>query len=94
MAEIDIEVAYVSKERQFLKTLRVPAGTRLSQAISLSGLLDAFPELELSELTVGIFAKKLGLDQVVKDGDRVEVYRPLEVDPKDARRARARRSKP
>ena len=93
VAEIEIEVAYASKDRQFLKTLHVPAGTRISEAINLSGLLEMFPGLVLEELMVGIYAKKTSLDQLVKDGDRVEVYRPLEIDPKDARRARARRNK-
>jgi len=93
MAEINIEVAYVSKDQQFLKALQVPVGTSLSQALGLSGLLVEFPELEVEGLSVGIFGKKAALDQTVKDGDRVEVYRPLEIDPKEARRARALRNK-
>lgn len=92
-SEIRIEVAYVSKVRQFNETLTVPKGTRLSQALALSGLLTAFPELDPSAISVGIYGKRVPNDRVLLEGDRVEVYRPLEIDPKEARRERAARHK-
>ena len=61
------------------------------QALQASGLAGAFPELELREAGVGVWGRKARLEQVLRDGDRVEVYRPLQVDPKLARRERFRR---
>jgi putative ubiquitin-RnfH superfamily antitoxin RatB of RatAB toxin-antitoxin module len=91
--EINIEVAYVSKDRQFYKALLVPAGTRLLESLSLSGLLTVCPELDSAAIVAGIYGKKADNDQVLREGDRVEVYRPLEIDPKQARRERAARNK-
>jgi len=92
-AEIEVEVVYVTENQQFLKTLTLATGTRVDQSIEASGLFDDFPELESSENPVGIYGKKVSQNQVLKDGDRVEVYRPLEIDPMQARRNRAARKK-
>ncbi|MFT4796961.1 MAG: putative ubiquitin-RnfH superfamily antitoxin RatB of RatAB toxin-antitoxin module [Candidatus Azotimanducaceae bacterium] len=94
MVEIVVEVVYVTKSRQFLTSVTLAAGSRVDQSIEASGLFDDFPELESNETQVGIYGKKVSRDRVLADGDRVEVYRPLEIDPMQARRNRAARKKP
>ena len=84
----NIEVCYASDAVQFLRALRVPAGTTIEQAIALSGVLQEAPEVDLSIMQVGIYAKKKTLDTVLRERDRVEIYRPLIADPKNARRRR------
>lgn len=84
-----IEVAYAKPEEQVIVNLNVPEGTTAEQAVQLSGLLSRFPEISLTELKVGIFGVICKLEQRVKQGDRVEIYRPLLNDPKEARRQRA-----
>jgi putative ubiquitin-RnfH superfamily antitoxin RatB of RatAB toxin-antitoxin module len=71
--------------------LDVPAGSTVSQAIAASPLHTAFPALEQSAMTVGVWGRKATPGQVLREGDRVEIYRPLQVDPKVARRERFRR---
>jgi putative ubiquitin-RnfH superfamily antitoxin RatB of RatAB toxin-antitoxin module len=84
----NIEVCYASDAVQFLRALRVPAGTTIEQAIALSGVLQEAPEIDPAALQVGIYAKKKTLDTVLREHDRVEIYRPLIADPKNARRRR------
>ncbi len=84
----NIEVCYASDALQFLRALRVPAGATIEQAIALSGVLQAAPEIDLATMQVGIYAKKKTLDTVLREHDRVEIYRPLIADPKNARRRR------
>ncbi len=86
---IAVEVAHARPEKQVLLSLEVPAGTTVGQAIELSGIRQAFPDLEVDPARLGIFGQKAGLEQVLRDGDRVEIYRPLIADPKEARRKRA-----
>ena len=62
-------------------------------AIRASGLLDRFQQWRLPELVVGVFGKKVNLDTLLADGDRVEIYQPLQIDPKEARRLRAIKKK-
>lgn len=85
---INIQVCYASDEAQFLRALRVPAGTTIEQAIALSGVAEAVAGFDLSALQVGIYAKKKELDTVLREHDRIELYRPLIADPKHARRRR------
>ncbi|WAK03653.1 RnfH family protein [Methylobacter sp. YRD-M1] len=91
MAEqlIDVEVAYAKPEEQVILSLKVPEGASVEQAIKASGLLARFPEIEPSEIKAGIFGNVCRMDQVLKQADRVEIYRPLFHDPKEARRQRA-----
>jgi len=84
----NIEVCYASDALQFLRALPVPVGATIEQAIALSGLLQEAPEIELATMQVGIYAKKKTLDTVLREHDRVEIYRPLIADPKNARRRR------
>ena len=86
-----IEVGYALLERQFLKSLDVKLGASVSEAINLSGVLEEFPEINLDINPVGIYSKKVTLDSVVKNGDRIEIYRALRVSPKEARRLRAKK---
>ncbi len=86
---IDVEVAYANSEQQVIVALNMPAGTTVEQAITASGVLSRFPEIEATNLKAGIFGNVCKLDQPLKQAYRVEIYRPLIHDPKEARRQRA-----
>ena len=86
---VEVEVAYAKPEQQALVTLLMPEGATVGDAIQASGLLGRFPEIALSGLKAGIFGVVCKLDQPVSEGDRIEIYRPLLHDPKEARRQRA-----
>ena len=88
-AMIDVEVAYANPEQQVIVALKMPAGVTVEQAITESGVLSRFPEIEATNLKTGIFGSVCKLDQSLKQADRVEIYRPLIHDPKEARRHRA-----
>ena len=84
-----IEVAYAKAEQQVIVVLDLPENSTVEAAINASGLLARFPEIELS--AAGIFGKASELHQLLKTADRVEIYRPLHNDPKEARRQRAKK---
>lgn len=86
---IRVEVAYALPEKQFLVELAVNDTTSAIEAIRQSGLFRLYPELEKQDMEIGIFSKPVALDTRLKEGDRVEIYRPLTIDPKEARRLRA-----
>ena len=86
---IAVEVVYALPEQQTLITLDVPNNTTLEQAINLSGIRSRYPEIDLTTMAVGIFGTLSTPDAVLNAGDRVEIYRPLQIDPKQARRQRA-----
>ena len=88
---IRVEVCYAQANEPLNVALEVAAGTSLRQAIQQSGLLPRHPEIDLAINAVGIFGRVRGLDELVSDGDRVEIYRPLSIDPKEARRRAARK---
>ena len=95
MAEtIRVEVAYALPNKQSIVALDVPAGCSVFEAAELSGIVELYPEIELGSAKMGIFGKAVAdpRAQQLKPGDRVEIYRPLVIDPKEARRARARNS--
>ncbi len=87
--ELTVEVVYALPAVQRLKQITVPPGTTVQQAIERSGILQDFPEIDLTKNKVGVFGKLTRLDAPLKDGDRVEIYRPLLADPKEVRRKRA-----
>ena len=91
MAEsvIDIEVAYANPDKQVIIPVKLVKGASVQQVINESGVLEQFAEIDLSRMCVGIFGKTCGLDKIVEQGDRVEIYRPLMQNPMDARRNRA-----
>ncbi len=84
-----IEVAYAKPSEQVILTLDIADGSTIEAAIIESGILQRFPEIDLANNRVGIFGRLCKLDQTIKAGDRVEIYRPLIVDPKEMRRTRA-----
>lgn len=86
---IHVEVAYALPDEQVLLSVNVLEGTTLEQAIRQSGVLDKYPEIDLSSNSVGIFGRVTSAEQVLEEGDRVEIYRPLIADPKVVRRERA-----
>lgn len=88
---VNVEVAYAKPEEQVIVTLAMPEGATVEATIKASGLLERFPEIALPDLKAGIFGEVCKLDQPVKEADRIEIYRPLIHDPKDARRQRALR---
>lgn len=87
-AGIGITVAYALAERQFLRELTVPTGTTVAAAIRLSGLPEEFPDIDRAAMPVGIFGRIVRPDEVLRAGDRIEIYRKLLLDPKEARRRR------
>ena len=90
MAEmLEVVVCYASAREEFLKPMQVAPGTTIGQAIEGSGVLLAYPEINLVTQPVGVYAKKKTLDTVLRHRDRIEIYRPLVADPKDSRRKRA-----
>ncbi len=86
---IDVQVCYAGPPSQFLQTLSVPVGTTLQQAILQSGVQCHAAEMDLTVCKVGIYGKIKPLETILRERDRIEIYRPLTADPKDARRKRA-----
>ena len=86
-----VEVAYVGDDGGGRWALEVPPGTTVRGAIERSRVLDRHPEIDLSRQAIGIFGVRCGLDELLADGARVEIYRALLRDPKEARRRRATR---
>lgn len=91
--EIQVEVCYATPQEQCLLSLIVPKNTNVQNVILSSKILERFPELKLEQLVVGIFGKKCTLQTLLSEGDRIEIYRPLTIDPKVARRLRAQKKK-
>lgn len=90
MAElVRVQVCYALPDQSFLVALDLPAGSTLQQAVEASGMLQRWPGIDLDVAKFGIFGKLRPADTVLRDGDRVEVYRPLQADPKESRRRRA-----
>lgn len=85
-----VEVACARPERQRLVTVELAAGATARDAVRTSGLAAKFPEIDFEQAPLGVFGYACADDTVLRAGDRVEVYRPLQVDPKEARRRRAR----
>ena len=90
MDEVRIEFAVALPDRQQILAVTVPAGTRVRDVLSRSGLVDAFPDIDPGTCPVGVFGRLVADDYEPVDGDRIEVYRPLTLDPKQARRKRAK----
>lgn len=88
---VNIEVAYATPDEQVIVELALPEDATVAAAINASGLLARFPEIASTGLNVGIFGVVCKPDQIVREGDRAEIYRGLVRDPKEARRNRALR---
>ena len=89
---IEVEVVFASSQRQRVIELQVSAGTRAREAVRQSGIAAEFPEIDADHCALGVFGERVGGDYELRPGDRVEIYRPLRLDPKEARRQRAQRS--
>ena len=87
--KLTVEVAYALAHEQAVVQLEVEADATLRRAIERSGLLERYPEIDLRIMRVGVFGKVRGLDEAVRSGERIELYRPLAIDPKEMRRQRA-----
>lgn len=91
--KLSIDVCYALPDRQVLRRMQFDTPVTISEAIAASGLAPEFPEIDLTTNKVGIFGKRSALEAQLRDGDRVEIYRPLIVDPKESRRRRAEHAK-
>lgn len=83
---ITVEVVFALPERQELVRLTLESGASVAEAIAQSGLQSKFPAVRFDDLQTGIWGRVVPRDHALSDGDRVEIYRPLERDPRDARR--------
>ena len=88
-----VEVAYALSDKQSLISLEVEEGTTIKEAIEASGVLDTYNQIDLTRDKVGIFSKFARLDTVLREKDRIEIYRPLIADPKKVRKERAAQGK-
>ncbi|MCG8379387.1 MAG: RnfH family protein [Proteobacteria bacterium] len=86
---IQIELVYINPESQHVVKLEVPTGSSIEDAIRKSDVLSLYPEIDLNVNKIGVYSKIQNPDYILEDGDRVEIYQPLQVDPKEARRRRA-----
>jgi putative ubiquitin-RnfH superfamily antitoxin RatB of RatAB toxin-antitoxin module len=84
-----VQVAYAVADNQKVLSVEVPVNSTVGQAIHSSGILQSFREIDLDNVGLGIYGKIVGFDQILRDQDRVEIYRPLATDPMQARRIRA-----
>lgn len=87
--KIVVEVAYALPQKQYLQRVTLEEGATVEQAILASGILALRDDIDLAKNKVGIYSRPVKLQDVVQDGDRVEIYRPLIADPKELRRQRA-----
>lgn len=87
---IQIFVAYATEKRQIEIPLQVEENCNVALAIRRSGILQLFPEIVLAKSAVGIYGRRTTLDAALRDNDRVEIYRPLQIEPKQARVLRAK----
>lgn len=90
---INVEVVYALPDEQALLKLKLPQGATLGEAVQASGIREKYPEIDLAKNKFGIYGKLSKTDAVLRDMDRVEIYRPLIADPKEVRRKRAEEGK-
>lgn len=91
--KIYVELVYALPTQQMMLKSEVPKGTTIAEAVKLSGILDKFPEIDVEKGRFGIFGKLSKVDTVLREKDRIEIYRPLIADPKEVRRKRAEEGK-
>lgn len=83
---LQIEVVFALPDRQYLTVVSVPAGTTVAEAVAASDIAEQFPDVDVGALQTGIWGRPTPVEAAVKEGDRVELYRPLLRDPREARR--------
>lgn len=86
MSDFEIEVVFALPDEQLLCTVVASSGATVAEVVSKSGLQAKFPQHDFSELAVGIWGREVNPEQVVQEGDRIEIYRLLAMDPREARR--------
>ena len=92
-APIRIEIAYAEPHRAIVKTLSLPAGSCIADALRLAALDPDFNGVDLVNSPLGVFGRAAGKEYMLKEGDRIEIYRPLAADPKAARRSRVQQAR-
>lgn len=90
---IHVEVVYALANVQRVLKLAVVADTSIQEIIEQSGILTIYPEIDLAKNKVGIYSRNVKLDATAREGDRIEIYRPLVADPREIRRKRAEQAK-
>ena len=90
---IQIEVVYPLPNKQEIFSVELPSGSTIQSALEASGVLAKYPEIDLAKNKLGIFSKLSKVDAVLRDRDRIEIYRPLIADPKAVRKQRAEEGK-
>ncbi len=85
-ANIQVEIVFATTDEQLLCVLTVPADATITDVIEISALAEHFPEHDLGAMRVGVWGHPADRRRTVRDGDRIEIYRPLEIDPREARR--------
>ena len=91
LASVEVEIVYGRTGAAQVIRQQVPGSATLRQAIELSGILEMHPDIDLDSNKVGVFSRKKELHNLVNAGDRIEIYQVLKVDPKEARRRRAKK---
>lgn len=91
--QICVEVCYALPDKQTLLTVDIQPEVTIEEVIKLSGIEEVHGEIDLSKNRVGVFSKLAKLTDTLHDGDRIEIYRPLLVDPKEVRKQRALKAK-
>lgn len=86
---MEVEVAFATPNKQNIIVVQLQGAPDVQDAIIKSGIIEQFSEIDLLSMKVGVFGKVCDLDKILEDGDRVEIYRPLLINPMDARRNRA-----
>lgn len=90
---IQIEVVFALPDKATCIPLKVAQGCTAKEAVEQSGIVEQCPEIDATHLTLGIWNRTCKLDDTLSEGDRIEIYRPLIADPKEARRRRAEKAK-
>lgn len=86
MAELNVEVAYAEPDQQVLIDVSLPSGATVADAIQRSAIINRFPQLDRDDLMLGVWGRPATAETILKDGDRVEIYRKLLLEPREARR--------
>ena len=90
---LNIEVVYALPQKQEIFAVKLPEGATVREAVEACGVLQKYPEIDLTKNKLGVFAKLSKPDSPLRDRDRVEIYRPLIADPKEVRKQRAAEGK-
>lgn len=90
---IRVEIVYAQPQRSIAKSLSLPPGALIADALKLAAQANDFQDVDLASATVGIFGQVASRDRPLQDGDRIEIYRPLLEEPKLARRTRAKKAR-